>query len=754
MSILGAIRGETRAARRDANYADDTEFTDPGREIQSRRDAVASRRNTGLDAPAYAPDAIYPGQQAYYAQPHHQMLHHMPEHAMNLLDRRPAGGQRTLRPFQYLHDIHAWPGVGAAAFTGVGFGVHSEGWHQWIGGGMIGFGALAAAAVAGAHLVDYVNGGRPAEAGDPFITRGTAMGGLGLIAGGTACAAGPTWVALMAALPELIAAYLGWHQWLHHKLERQRDFVVNYHDVTNPGAAPVPPASTPMPVPSGPQYASFDAVRLMQAFEDMKVSPVRIKMIRESGEDTRTAVVVLPPGSNISPQAVIAKRKELMNNLGCRHVEIVPTGPKNEIQVTWFDGDDDRLADTILWPGPSITSFEEPIALGLFENLDVVEQDFLWLHTLIAGATDNGKSGVVNVILCSTLPCTDLVRIGIDCKDGAPELGPYKRVMFHLATNPEEGMRTLNGVRAIIKARGEFLGAESEISDDNEDGVPVRKWDTKYGPYILVPLDELAELTREYGDQAGKELESIRQLGRYVGVHCLDATQYPSKGVFGGKTDPRQQYQVRIGMSCPEAASINVIFGTGAQGAGWRLEQLKYKGSFMIKSRAHQYPRNARAYYVTDETIAAMVKEWSGKVPDLDAMSAEAFHAAYAMPLKPQGGPNRPGGRRTGDDDDDFEAPVSAGHRVRLHAVPDVRYPSKNPKTRGEPVEAHLADLWQAFVSKTSSSVDDLVDLQLERLKSRDSVRKVLRAWVNAGYAWKSEDGRYYPEPDLYRKEA
>lgn len=748
MSIIGTIRGEVRAARRDATDYDDTEFTGPGREIQPRTNTLASRRNAELDAAPYAPEVVIPGQQAYYGAPHFQSLHHMPEHAMNLLDRRPAGGQRTLRPFQYLHDVHAWPGAAAAAFTGLGFGVHTEGWHQWIGGGMIGFGGVAAVAVAGAHLIDYVNGGRPAETGDPFITRGTALTGLGLIAGGTACAAGPTWVALMAALPEVVAAYIGWHQWRHHKLERQRQFVVDYHDVTNPGAAPLPPAGMPLP-PPGPQYASFDAVRLMQAFEDMKIAPIKIRMIREAGEDTRTAVLTLPAGANISPQAIIGKRKELANNLGCRHVEIVPTGPKNEIQVTWFDGDEDNLADTILMPRPTNTSFEQDIALGLFENLEIVEQCFLWLHALVAGATDNGKSGVMNVILCSTLPCEDVVRIGIDCKDGAPEFGPYRPVMHFLASNPEQGMRALNGVRAIIKARGEFLGEESEASDDNEDGIPVRKWDTKYGPYILVPIDELAELTREY-PQAGKVLESIRQLGRYVGVHCLDATQYPSKGVFGGKTDPRQQYQIRIGMSCPEAASINVIFGTGAQTSGWRLEQLKYKGSFMIKSRTHKHPRDARAYYVTDEMIAAMVKEWAGKVPELDDMSAEAFSAAYKMPIEPEDGPGRPKRRRAPEAADD----TWPSQPVRLHAVPDVRYPSKDPQRRGEPVEAHLAALWKAFAAKPSSSVDELVDLGLDRLGSRDSVRKALRGWINAGYAWKSGDGRYYPEPDLYRKEA
>ena len=97
MSIINAIRGEARTARRDATNHD-AGFADPGREIQPYQNAVASRRSPELDALSYASDIVYPGQQAYYAPQHHAMQHHMPEHAMNLLDRRPAGGQRGGQP--------------------------------------------------------------------------------------------------------------------------------------------------------------------------------------------------------------------------------------------------------------------------------------------------------------------------------------------------------------------------------------------------------------------------------------------------------------------------------------------------------------------------------------------------------------------------------------------------------------------------------------------------------------------------------
>lgn len=710
---------------------------------------LPSRRATPVVAQQAHEYPVTPVQGAYQGYVHpHQVL---PEHFTAHMDRRP-GGQRTLRPFQYLNDVHAWPGLTALAFTGSGWGVHGQPWHQVIGGAMIGLGFIGLGFSGIAHLSATANqphsAGEDAAQPDPHITRGAALLGIGLAAGGTACAAGPTWISFMMLVPELAAGYIGWHQWRHHKARHQRADIISYTAAANPGA-PVPPvgmpAGIPMPV-SLPQIVSWEASRLHDAFDDLSISPITIRSIAEAGPDAHTAIITLPSGSSTSFDAILRKKQQLITNLGCRTIELVRGAVGNEIELTWFDGED-RLADTVLWPGPSTTSFEEPIPLGPFENLQVVEQSLLWNHTLIAGDTDNGKSGVMNVIVCSTLPHKDVVRIGIDCKPGAPELGPYRKVMWKLATSPEEGMRVLRGLLAVIKARGESIGIdESDIPDgDDEISVPVRKWDPEYGPYILAPIDELAELTSEFPD-AAKWLRRIRQIGRYAGVFCLDATQYPEKEVFGSSTAARKQYQVRIGLHCSETGTINVILGAGAQGKGWRLDELRHKGSFMIKSREHTQPRAARAYYITDQMIAEMVNKWAPEIPDLDNLSASAFMEAYsADPEAEDDGPAGPGG---GHGIRSNQAGDTRGESFRLHVVPTIRYPD------GTAVEANWQQLWKEFSSRPNASVDELVDLRLERLTSRDSVRKALRAWILRGYAWTDDAGKYYANPDINRREA
>jgi hypothetical protein len=231
-----------------------------------------------------------------------------------------------------------------------------------------------------------------------------------------------------------------------------------------------------------------------------------------------------------------------------------------------------------------------------------------------------------------------------------------------------------------------------------------------------------------------------------VGVFCLDATQYPEKEVFGSSTAARKQYQVRIGLSCSETGTINVILGAGAQGKGWRLDELQHKGSFMIKSREHAHPRAARAYYITDQMIADMVNRWAGEITTLDEMSATAFDEAYnAEPETEDGGPTGPQG---GHGIASTQAGNAPSEPFRLHVVPAIRYPD------GSTVEANWQLLWKAFASRPNASVDELVDLRLERLTSRDSVRKALRAWVLRGYAWTDDAGKYYANPDMSRKEA
>ena len=86
--------------------------------------------------------------------------------------------------------------------------------------------------------------------------------------------------------------------------------------------------------------------------------------------------------------------------------------------------DTDPHADAVPWPGPSVTSITQPIALGPFEDATPCRVQFLRRHGLVGGATGSGKSGGLNVLMGSLVACSDVVIWAIDLKKGM-ELKPW-----------------------------------------------------------------------------------------------------------------------------------------------------------------------------------------------------------------------------------------------------------------------------------------------------------------------------------------
>ncbi len=631
---------------------------------------------------------------------------------------------------------HLWQAPTCIAYSALGWWTHSEPMHTWL---MLPFLAGGVALPIGAFLAHHKHG----QDADKLLTRSLSIGGLIGLAGAAAVGAGFSGISGMATFLLAAASTLVGVGWRQHRLQSARDFAVDHTAAamshTPAPAPPQPPNGQPAP------NMSIEEWRLHEAFRALRIEPIHVAELTHTGKNTFTATIILPAGKNTSPARVAAQWDQLATNLRCRHVEVVP-GENKSVVVTVFYGRD-NLIDGIPMPLDALnTSFEQPVTLGCFENLDPVIESFLWNHTLIAGATDNGKSGVMNAILCQTIACQDLVRIGADCKPGAPELGPYRRLFHYLADNPDDAMRMLRGIQNIIKARGKFLESQSIPSELNEEGIPVKKWRREFGPYLFVPIDELAELTREVPEST-QILESIRQLGRYVGIHMLEATQSPGRKVFGGRTDPRQQFQIRIGLRCPEATAINLIFGTGAQSRGWHLQLLKHKGSFMIASRLHEHPRPARAYWVSDEQIARLVNEYASLVPQLDDLSAQAFEEAFEDDdeddAPPPGPPNRPG---RGRDDSTGPGRQHEGGR-RLRVVP--QFPDRTP------VPAKERALWELLLAAgengaTPSELSRRATIAGHTFSSESWVRKTVRTWDDLDHLFsekESREWRYWPKP-------
>ncbi|MBR7830164.1 hypothetical protein KDK95_27925, partial [Actinospica sp. MGRD01-02] len=259
---------------------------------------------------------------------------------------------------------------------------------------------------------------------DPLITRGllllsavTAM--LGISAGAGASPVG------YAAAGIGSAAALGMRYAVHRaRYERAQDVAVEMAAQLAPQAGqPGAEIDDAEPVFDSP----YDA-RLYAAFRHAGIDKVAIRAVRISAYNPHTweGVLALPPGRVSRDQVVRNKREVIATNLGCRRLEMVAGPRKDEVVLTVYDGPD-RLLDWMVWhPDMQVADFLEPVPIGFDEDHQLLRVELAWVHTLIAAQTGAGKSGVFNAILLNTLRAGNLVRIGIDAKAGAPELGPYR----------------------------------------------------------------------------------------------------------------------------------------------------------------------------------------------------------------------------------------------------------------------------------------------------------------------------------------
>ncbi|MGA5411609.1 FtsK/SpoIIIE domain-containing protein [Streptomyces lavendulocolor] len=456
--------------------------------------------------------------------------------------------------------------------------------------------------------------------------------------------------------------------------------------------------------------ATREETALMQALVAMLSVPAVDVTALEYTRFGWRAVIVLPPGRDTSPHKVIARRDQLATNLGLPGKLRLAKGERdNELVAYLYESD--PLASPIPWPGPSTRTCTEPAVLGVDAYGQPVLIPLLYNHTLIGGATDNGKSGVQSVLIAYAVACEDAEALLIDMKPGAVEFGPWRRSALALADTPSRAMQLLKTVWAEVERRGALLAELGE-----------KKWiPGKHGPAWFVFIDELAELIRRV-PSAAKLIESLLQVARFVGITLVCATQSPSNRVFGGSTDGRQQYQVRIGLGAKESTTSNLVFGPGAYGDGWCLDELDLPGKFLRWDREHQVPIDARAFWMTMDDVAATTHRYAREEIESGAREhpepspdPEDDPTPPRPPTPPSGGP--------------------AGDRPVLRAVPT--FPDGT-----EIADERHAALWQAIekAGPRGITVDDLVALDLPQFAARSSVNGPLGQWRRKG--WVEEAGK------------
>jgi DNA segregation ATPase FtsK/SpoIIIE, S-DNA-T family len=234
-------------------------------------------------------------------------------------------------------------------------------------------------------------------------------------------------------------------------------------------------------------------------------------------------------------------------------------------------------------------------------------------HLLIAGTTGSGKSGCINTLLTSVLlrATPDEARmILIDPK--RIELNHYESIP-HLLTpvvsSPKEASAVLANCVAEMERRYERLSSV-RARNLNEANRAFRKRGEPMLPYLLVVIDELADLMMIAPQAVEDAVIRLAQKSRAVGIHLVLATQRPSVDVITGMI--KANVPSRIAFAVSSQTDSRVILDQGG------AESLLGQGDMLFKPLGTSRLQRVQGAYVSEEEIALVVEQTRQREQELD----------------------------------------------------------------------------------------------------------------------------------------
>jgi S-DNA-T family DNA segregation ATPase FtsK/SpoIIIE len=264
-----------------------------------------------------------------------------------------------------------------------------------------------------------------------------------------------------------------------------------------------------------------------------------------------------------------------------------------------------------------------PVVLGKGITGEAVTIDLAQApHLLIAGATGSGKSVCVNALLLSILyqlPPNDCKLILVDPK--IVELKPYDGIPHLLTpviTEPKRAIQALQWCISEMDRRYaclESMGARN-IKNYNER-IKEKNIATEKMPYIVIIIDEFAELMMVTGKELESTVARLAQKSRAVGIHLVLATQRPSTDVITGLIKANLPSRIAF-MVSSQVDSRVIIDKVGA-------EKLLGKGDMLYLGSDSKDPVRMQGAFVSDEEVERVVEQVKIHGGDPDYIDEEMF---------------------------------------------------------------------------------------------------------------------------------
>jgi S-DNA-T family DNA segregation ATPase FtsK/SpoIIIE len=313
----------------------------------------------------------------------------------------------------------------------------------------------------------------------------------------------------------------------------------------------------------------------------------------------------LQPAAGVKVQKIVTLSDDIalaMKAVSVRVVAPIPGKDRVGIEVPNSKMNVVNLREILASDNFSKAKSKLTLALGKdIAGMPVVSDLGTMPHLLIAGTTGSGKTVCVNSIIISMLfhATPDEIKfIMVDPK--MVELAPYNglpHLLCPVITNAKKVSAALNWTVSEMEARYQILANETAR---NIEAYNNKVAEEKKMPYIVVVIDELADLMVVASQEIESAITRLSQLSRAVGIHIILATQRPSVDVITGVI--KANFPTRISFKVASKVDSRTVLD--ANGA----DKLLGRGDMLFLPPGTSKLIRAQAPLVTDEEIEKIVE--------------------------------------------------------------------------------------------------------------------------------------------------
>jgi len=359
----------------------------------------------------------------------------------------------------------------------------------------------------------------------------------------------------------------------------------------------------------------------------------------------------LEPAPGIKSSRVIGLADDIARSMSALSARVAVVPGRNAIGIELPNAHREKvyLRELLIARESTDSVAKLPLCLGKNIGGDSIIVDLARMpHLLIAGTTGSGKSVAINTMILSLvyrlrpeqcrLIMVDPKMLELSVYDGIPHLltpvvtDPKKAVVaLKWAVREMEerykkmsklGVRNIDGYNARLleaKSKGEDLTRTVHTGFDKETGKAIyenEKLDLDPLPYIVIIVDEMADLMMVAGKDIEGAVQRLAQMARAAGLHVILATQRPSVDVITGTI--KANFPTRISFQVTSKIDSRTILGE--MGA----EQLLGQGDMLYMAGGGRISR-VHGPFVSDEEVEKVVRhlKTQGQPEYLEAVTAE-----------------------------------------------------------------------------------------------------------------------------------